>query len=223
MLKVFQLSISCYLLSVTIKLNVADSPLNVRTKIVNKCCQETRVVGPDQVLRGAFEQQRYLTGFDRPVISRGRFVVAGDRGVLWRTEHPFAFDLVITPNSLLQIVPGEAPSRPMAGQGGEVLGTFADILRSGRIDHAPEGFEIAARSAPQGAWSQALTPISGQLAAQLKSVTVSGSDFVDKVEILRANGDRDLLTFFGQAVSEAPLDAAEIELFSLAAGNADAP
>lgn len=182
-------------------------------------------VDPDQVLRGEFEQQRHLTGFDRPVISGGRFVVAGDRGVLWRTERPFRFDLVITPNGLLQVVPGKAPVQSMAAhsRGAEIFATFADILGSGHIDQAPHGFRVEEKPGPGRAWSRTLTPISGQLSAQLESITIYGSEFVDKVDVLRRNGDRDLLKFSRQSVSEAPLTADELELLSLATGIADSP
>jgi len=183
------------------------------------------VLGPEQVLRGEFEQQRHLVGFDTPLDSSGRFVVAGDLGVLWRTQYPFQFDLVITPNGLLQIVPGEAPVEPLASQAGvtEILGIFTDILGAGTADRALDRFEIREKSGPGTVWSRILTPISAQLAAQIETITIFGSGFVERVEVRRTSGDRDILTFSNQGISDDPPTDEEIRLLTLTVGNTPSP
>ena len=43
----------------------------------------------DAVLRGSFEQRKSIKGFRNPLVSRGEFIVARQRGVVWRTVEPF--------------------------------------------------------------------------------------------------------------------------------------
>lgn len=182
--------------------------------------------GPDQVLRGDFEQQRYLIGFETPLVSTGKFVVAGERGVLWRTEHPFRFDLVITPTGLLQIVPGETPMEVMPAQAGgaRIFAVFTDIFRSGRLDYvADDTFDVHETSGPGAEWSRTLTPISNQLSAQIEAIIIFGSEFVDKVEIRRTSGDRDTLTFSNQSASDGALVGDELELLGITAGSTTSP
>ncbi len=42
------------------------------------------------VLRGEFEQTKTIKGFKRPLVSKGSFVMAAGKGVLWVTAQPFA-------------------------------------------------------------------------------------------------------------------------------------
>src|SRR5215475_1777275 len=50
-----------------------------------------------QILRGHFEQERHLEGFQAPVKSTGTFLLVPGRGLVWRTEAPFAVTTVISP------------------------------------------------------------------------------------------------------------------------------
>lgn len=53
------------------------------------------------VLRGEFEQRKTIKGFRHPLLSRGDFIVARERGVLWHTREPFPSTLVLTRERLL--------------------------------------------------------------------------------------------------------------------------
>ncbi len=47
-------------------------------------------------IRGRFEQTRRLSGFSNPLVSRGDFVLARGRGVVWQTREPFPSSLLVT-------------------------------------------------------------------------------------------------------------------------------
>ena len=64
-----------------------------------------------QVLRGRFVQERHLHGFDAPLRTEGRFVLAPGRGLIWRAETPFAITTVITTAGLVQDVDGTETMR----------------------------------------------------------------------------------------------------------------
>ncbi|MBP6853427.1 MAG: hypothetical protein KA164_17645, partial [Rhodoferax sp.] len=53
------------------------------------------------VLRGEFEQRKSVRGFRNPLVSRGDFMVARGRGVIWRTREPFASSLALTRDRLV--------------------------------------------------------------------------------------------------------------------------
>jgi len=64
-----------------------------------------------QVLRGRFVQERHLQGFNAPLRSEGRFVLAAGKGLIWRAEKPFAVTTAISPAGLAQEVGGNETMR----------------------------------------------------------------------------------------------------------------
>ena len=63
--------------------------------------QVRRRLADSPVLKGAFEQRKTVKGFRNPLVSRGDFLVARDRGVVWATREPFASQLIVTRDRLL--------------------------------------------------------------------------------------------------------------------------
>jgi hypothetical protein len=170
---------------------------------------------PSQVLRGNFEQQRHLAGLDRALVSRGRFVVIGNRGVLWRTEDPFQFDLVIAPTGILQVMPGETPVELAAASAGAsyFFGILEQVFASKSSNAALDTFLVRQTSGPGSGWTRTLIPKSELLASRIETIVIIGTEFVDKVEIRRSSGDFDIFVFTDQSNSnEAPTDD-ELELF----------
>src|SRR5271154_2363156 len=64
------------------------------------------IVGPTDVLRGHFTEERQMKGFNGPLRSQGHFVVAPGHGLIWAIEKPFPTTSTITPNGLVQDVGG---------------------------------------------------------------------------------------------------------------------
>ena len=64
-----------------------------------------------QVLRGHFVQERHLQGFNAPLRTEGRFLLAVDKGLIWQAEKPFAITTVISPAGLVQQVGGDETMR----------------------------------------------------------------------------------------------------------------
>src|SRR5215472_13335374 len=64
-----------------------------------------------QVLRGRFEQLRFLQGFQAPLKSSGTFVLAPGLGLIWKTEAPFALTTVMSPAGLVQEAGGRETMR----------------------------------------------------------------------------------------------------------------
>ena len=175
---------------------------------------------PGEAIHGRFVQERHLAGLASPLRSEGSFLLAAGKGLIWRGEKPFATTVVITPAGILQTVNGAEVQRLPASRL-PFLARFYDMLSgalSGDWSTLAHDFTVT-RSSEGEQWTMALTPArtDDPAAAQLKSITVTGAKFVDAVEIRRANGDWEHLTFLEQALSAAPLAAADAQLFAQAA------
>ena len=174
---------------------------------------------PGEAIHGRFVQERHLGGLASPLRSEGSFLLAAGRGLIWRGEKPFATVVVITPAGILQTVNGAEVQRLPASRL-PFLARFYDMLSgalSGDWSTLSHDFTVT-RSAEGDHWTIVLTPARADdpAAAQLKSITVTGAKFVDGVEIRRANGDWEQLTFLQQVVSAAPLAADDARLFEQA-------
>lgn len=181
---------------------------------------EPGALKPGQAIHGRFVQERHLAGLASPLRSEGSFLLAAGKGLIWRGEKPFATTVVITPAGILQTVNGAEVQRLPASRL-PFLARFYDMLSgalSGDWSTLAHDFTVT-RSSEGEQWTMALTPArtDDPAAAQLKSITVTGAKFVDAVEIRRANGDWEHLTFLEQALSAAPLAAADAQLFAQAA------
>jgi len=181
--------------------------------------QATEPLTEGQVLRGGFVQERFLKGFQAPLRSQGRFVLAPGQGLIWRTETPFAVSTVMSPAGLVQEVRGAETMRLQASRmpfmsrlytmlGGALTGDW----------RALEDMFAVERTGDAAAWQMLLTPRrADDPAMPVRAITVRGGRFVDEVEIAKPDGDRDRLTFHAQALSRDPLAADEAQLLASAA------
>src|SRR5208282_3345031 len=72
---------------------------------------QVQTIPAGKTLQGRFVQDRHLAGMDVPLHSEGRFLLAPDKGLIWRAEKPFETVTVITPAGILQSMNGEEVQR----------------------------------------------------------------------------------------------------------------
>jgi outer membrane lipoprotein carrier protein LolA len=172
-----------------------------------------------QVLRGQFVQERHLQGFENPLRSEGRFVLAPGHGLIWQTEKPFAITTVITPAGLAQEVNGnqtlklEAAKLPFLNQlydmlSGALTGDWARL---------EAGFTVT-RSGDDQHWQVALRPRKADDPGMpFEAIDVTGSQLIDEILLTKPDGDFDKLSFHDQAISDQPLAQAEAAAFAATA------
>lgn len=165
-----------------------------------------------QQLRGRFTQERRLQGFSRPLRSEGDFLLLPGRGLLWRSQQPFASTLVITAGGILQIVDGQEAMRLPATRA-PGLGRFYEVLGgalSGDPSRLGQVFRVDWQADAQE-WRLGLTPLSADdpALAQVAGIDVVGTRLVERVTVRKVNGDADLLAFHDQVAGAAAPDAAE--------------
>lgn len=168
----------------------------------------TRTLADGQVLRGRFLQTRHLEGFQAPLRSAGRFVIAPGTGMIWHTETPFSILTVISPAGLLQESGGVETTRLPAARL-PFLGRLYEMLEGALAGdwRALEARFAVSRRGDDQAWTVDLTPrpAPDPAAMPIRAIAVTGARFVDEVRIVRQNGDEDRIVFLDQAVATGSL------------------
>ncbi|HSC80371.1 MAG TPA: outer membrane lipoprotein carrier protein LolA [Chitinolyticbacter sp.] len=166
------------------------------------------------VLRGEFEQRKQVAGFKKPLLSRGDFIVARERGVLWRTTAPFSSQLRLTRNEIVATQGGQVAFRLDAAKEPSVrmINALLFALLNGDIDALAEHFGVDGEArGPQ--WQLVLTPKSAALARLMTRVSLSGDQYVRQIDIAEANGDRTAIRFSAQHSTPPRLSGEEAARF----------
>lgn len=146
----------------------------------------------DAVLRGAFEQRKSIKGFRNPLMSRGEFVVARQRGVLWRTLEPFASTLVVTRDRVLaRQADGSVGRRLQADEEPAVRAICETLfaLMTADLVSLAQRFHMDGELGKDG-WHLALQPREAGLARWLQRVELEGDRFLRGVRLSEASGDQ---------------------------------
>jgi len=176
-----------------------------------RAAAEPEVLGKDDVLRGVFVQERVLQGFDAPLKSEGDFALSPVQGLIWRVTKPFAVTTLMTDQGLAQESDGTttlnlpASRAPfMANLYGMLTGAMAGDWKALERQFSVE------RSEAGGKWQLRLLPKDGGAAgAPITEIRLTGSAFVETVEIEKPGGDLDRLIFSQQSRQPGPLTAEE--------------
>jgi hypothetical protein len=164
-----------------------------------------------QILRGRFEQFRTLKGFGAPLKSGGSFTLAVDRGLIWRTESPFAMMTIMTRNGLIQRSEGGADTHlpadriPFMTQLYNMLGGAL----GGDWEAMTTTFAMARKDTKSG-WQVTFTPLQQDNPnVPLQSIVVAGRQNVDEVVMAKPNGDQDRIVFSQPKITSEDLTADE--------------
>ncbi|MGB0683242.1 MAG: LolA family protein [Magnetovibrionaceae bacterium] len=158
---------------------------------------------PGERLEGNFEQKRFLTGFDGPLISEGTFRFLPEEGLYWQTVTPFDILMTITPDGITQSTGGEVS---MSASSGDIPGV-AVLYRV--LDRALSG-DWSVLSERQGAqllptehgWDLTYRPEGSDLGPTIAELHLSGGRFLDRVTIVKRNGDRDEIRLSRQTIQK---------------------
>jgi hypothetical protein len=167
------------------------------------------------VLRGQFEQEKQLQGFKNPLKSKGDFLLARDRGVVWNTRSPFASSLVLTRQHLLT-QQADGSTKAVAGQNASpavsTANTLLMALLSGDTDTLSRQFRLTETLSTDGSWRLQLMPKQGPLKKIFKRICLAGDRYVRSVRLEEIRGDRTDIRFLQLGVSPATLSADEAKL-----------
>jgi hypothetical protein len=172
----------------------------------------------NQMLRGHFVQERQMAGFAKPLKSEGSFALLPARGLIWRNEKPFINTTVISSGGIVQLAGSQETMRLNATRipGLAQLYLVLSAALSGETAPLKKSFTVERREIPNG-WEVSLKPLNPTLQAQIKMLVLKGGRYVESVEIDRAGGDSDHITFSDHSVTKPDLTTEESA--SLAAAN----
>ena len=174
------------------------------------------IIGPGDILRGRFIEERVVEGFRGTMRSEGHFVVAPAEGVIWAVEKPFSTTTVITPAGLAQLIGGmrimHLPAQKIPfmlhlyeALGGALTGDW----------HALESDFVITRSDDGKGWRVGMIPRrANNPAMPFSSIVIKGHHFVEEVEMIRTEGGSDTINFLHEVRVHASPTAGEETDFS---------
>ncbi|MBS7662298.1 outer membrane lipoprotein carrier protein LolA [Pseudomonas lalucatii] len=163
------------------------------------------------VVRGPFVQEKHLRALERPLTSRGQFVLSAEHGLLWQLRSPLQLDYRIDragvarhTGSGWQALPGQ----DMAAQQSRL---FLALLRGDRSG-LERDFDLRLSGSGE-AWTLRLTPRALLLRQVFSAIHIQGGAQVERIELLETQGDRTLLRL-PQSRADVALQAQERDAFA---------
>jgi len=179
---------------------------------------EVTPMAQGQVLRGRFEQSRFLQGFQAPLKSSGTFFLAPGMGLIWKTEQPFALTTVMSPAGLVQEVSGRETMRMPSARIPFMSKLYAMLggALTGDWEGLSSAFTITRKVEGKG-WRLKLEPIQADDPGMpIRAIDLHGSRFLEDVDVIKVNGDRDRLVFLNQKLEAAAPTPDESKLLARA-------
>ncbi len=177
--------------------------------------QIEKMVARPPIMCGTFEQQKTLVGLKNPVRSTGRFCAVTDKGVLWNTLTPFASTLRLSRQEIVQSQGDRVTSR-LSSREEPTVGVISDLLFSvlaGDFARLKSGFKIDA-TAQAASWNAKLVPKESGLRRVISAIELGGAEYVQKITMIEASGDRTVITFANMATGAGALQPDEAKAFA---------
>ncbi|QXI15306.1 outer membrane lipoprotein carrier protein LolA [Pseudomonas hamedanensis] len=160
---------------------------------------------PD-VIHGQFIQEKHLRALPQPLISKGRFVLAKNHGLLWLLKTPLQQDYRITGKGIARRDNNGWQLLPNKSAGAEQNRLFLAVLQ-GDSSGLQRDFELTLSGTAQQ-WKLTLTPRSLLLKQVFNQINIDGGTLVQTIELLETQGDSTVLRL-QDSTAEQPLSDAE--------------
>lgn len=148
---------------------------------------------------GRFSQTRFLEGFDKPIISEGQFFLLPRTALIWKTEKPFKTFMVVDNEGISQSIAGKEISKLSISRF-PALAVLRDVLEdslSGNWEPLEKmtGSKIIKDA---NSWRLEFVPATSDVTLPVAALSFEMTDYLDKIEISKGKGDRDVIIFFDQ-------------------------
>ena len=171
-------------------------------------------ISQDPVVEGTFTQTKHLKRLSKDFVSKGRFIFAVDRGILWDVRVPFPSTTVITRDRLVQRTP-QGGTSVLDGSANPVFRRFADTLQavfSGNLKTIEEEFDLFFTDRGDASWRLGLVPKDSAMRAVVSTMEIGGDTSVREVLVSEA-GEDTVRYSFSDVRTPAALTADEEKLF----------
>ena len=169
------------------------------------------------VISGPYTQDKFLRELPKPLHASGDFLFVRDLGVAWRTVLPFASELIITHDALIERQDGGSTTRIAADQQPAVrlVARIFFAVFSLDFDQLGQLFTLSLVNDDAQGWQLGLQPKQAGTAGVIHAIVVSGHRDVERVRMFEPGGDRTEIEFHDTRVSTVPADAAQRARFAL--------
>lgn len=154
------------------------------------------------VTKGELKQEQYIKMANRSLISKGTFVMASDNGVIFEIIDPFPSSLVVTPEKMVQTLPGDVVS-VMDGKDNAMFSNIAKIIHSvfaNDVQVLKDNFQVSVTGGPKDVVT--LIPKDPLLSMLFQKITLAVGDSIDSVSIIETGGNWVNYTFFNKTFPE---------------------
>lgn len=141
------------------------------------------------VTKGELTQEQYIKAANRSLISKGTFVMAADKGVIFEITEPFPSSMVVTEEKLVQILPGDVVA-VMDGKENAMFKNIARIIHSvfaNDVQVLRENFQVTVTGGPKDVVN--LVPKDPLLSMLFLKITLTVGDSIDSVSVIETGGN----------------------------------
>ncbi|MNG74846.1 lipoprotein chaperone [compost metagenome] len=168
------------------------------------------------VLRAEFEQQRSISGMDKPLKSRGELLISQQKGLWWAQQKPFPLTLLLDDKRMVQTLAGQPPQVVTADNNPQMF-QFNHLLTA--LFHADsqaleQNFALQFSDLGHNKWRLVLTPKTTPLDRLFKRITLNGEQFLETIDIDDMQSDATHIRFFNQRTAPQELTVDEQQRFA---------
>ena len=141
------------------------------------------------VTKGEFTQEQYIKVANRSLISRGNFVMAADKGVIFEIAEPFPSSMVVTEDKLVQTLSGNVVA-VMDGKENAMFKNIAKIIHSvfsNDVQVLKDNFQVSVSGGPKDVVE--LVPKDPLLSMMFLKITLAVGDSIDSVSVIETGGN----------------------------------
>lgn len=195
--------------------SVFDHPVTA-TELTQTLAPLTGVLREARTLRGSFTQRKTLKDLPRPLVAEGTFLFVRDHGILWRTTAPFASELVISTQALVQRDGADAPGVRLSADSNPAVRQVSEIFMAvfGLDFTALERIFTLHGERRGTRWVLGLRPREKAMASAMQDIVLEGGVQVSRVTLRDTRGDITEITLHDTLASDALPDADVLKLFS---------
>ena len=141
------------------------------------------------VTRGEMIQEQYIKAANRSLISKGTFVMAADKGVIFEISEPFPSSMVVTEDKLVQSISGNVVA-VMDGKDNAMFKNIAKIIHSvfsNDVQVLKDNFQVSVTGGPKDVVE--LVPKDPLLSMMFLKITLAVGDSIDSVSVIETGGN----------------------------------
>jgi len=160
-------------------------------------------------VRAQFTQTQTLAAMKQPLVSTGSLLFLRERGVIWQIATPYKATYVITDAGVAEVDARGQRVTTRGAQGARGVAQVSKMMRAmlgGDLSALYSQFDVQAEGSAAN-WRMRLTPNQPQIAQSIKSLQMSGGDYLQNLRIALANGDTTQLEFSGSETVSEPAPA----------------